>query len=317
MSESLFVHEVGVIPARYYSLRGAVTSPIRVFHLSDFGIDSGDFLARVGPTFHTLPFDPYDPALAAERFVKEQFPEVYRENEKHWLGFWNELGNLQYRNPFAGPQFWKHLIRDVEARKALTSIRPYRRRSCFQYLARPEAFDEYRWELKELGTPTFAQAVTDVRSRPRRFSASPISVYRDEDILTFIGVACQLVRQSASVLAMAMRVTLHQMLTYADNSAGREPAPEGTHQDGSPFIVSALVVERHNVTGGVSRIFYAKDDALALEHELQPGYGILQSDTHNEYWHKVTAVYPLDPAELSYRSIIGLDIDFVGKGQPS
>jgi hypothetical protein len=113
-----------------------------------------------------------------------------------------------------------------------------------------------------------------------------------------------------------MRVTLHQMLTYADSPDGREPAPEGTHQDGSPFIVSALVIERQNVVGGVSRVYYNKNDGLALEYELPPGYGILQSDTHNEYWHQVTAVYPLDPAQIAYRSILGLDIDFVDRGRP-
>jgi 2OG-Fe dioxygenase len=314
MTKSFFVHEVGVVPAKHFSLRGAVSSSIRVFHLADLGINSEDFLARIGPTFHGLPLDPYDPSLVAERLVKERFPDVYRAHEADWLLYWNKLANLQYTNPLAGPQFWNQRITNDDVQKALSSIRPHRRRSCFQYLARPHSSAEYRWELQEVGTPTFAQAVTDVRARPRRFATSPMSVYRDGDILSFIGITCQLVRQTASVLATTMRVTLHQMLTYADNPAGREPAPEGTHQDGSPFIVSALVIERHNVVGGVSRIYYTKDDGLALEHELRPGYGILQSDTHHEYWHQVTAVYPLDPTKIAYRSILGLDIDFVDKG---
>jgi hypothetical protein len=316
MTKSLFVHEVNVVPARYFSLRGAVSSPIRVFHLADLGINSEDFLARIGPTFHSLPFDRYDPALAAEHLVKTHFPDLYRAHEVEWLLYWNELANLQHTNPLAGPQFWNQLITTGDVQKAISSIQPHRRRSCFQYIARPEPAAEYRWEIQEVGTPTFAQAVTDVRARPRRFAPSPLSVYRDQDILSLIGIACQLVRQTASVLATKMRVTVHQMLTYADNPAGSEPAPEGTHQDGSPFIVSALVIERHNVTGGVSKIYYAKDDGLALERELQPGYGILQSDTHNKYWHRVTAVYPIDSTKRAYRSILGLDIDFVDKERP-
>jgi hypothetical protein len=313
MAKSFFVHEVGVEPARQFSLRGAVSSPIRVFNLADIGINSEDFLGRIGPTFLNLPLDPYDPALAAERLVKARFPEVYRAHEADWLLYWSELADLQYTNPLAGPQFWSQRIKADDVQRILNSIRPHRRRSCFQYLARPRSSAEYRWEIQEVGAPTFAQAVTDVRARPRRFAASPMSVYCDEDILSLIGIVCQLVRQTASVFAAVMRVTIHQMLTYADNPAGREPAPEGTHQDGSPFIVSALVIERHNVVGGVSRVFYAKDDGLALEHELQPGYGILQSDTHNGYWHQVTTVYPLDPAKIAYRSILGLDIDFSEK----
>jgi hypothetical protein len=315
MAKSFFVHKVGVEPARKFSLRGAVSSPIRVFHLADLGIEPEGFLGRIGLTFHDLPLDPYDPALAAERLIKAQFPEVYRIQEGAWLQYWNELADLQYTNPLAGPQFWSRYIRANDTQLVLNSIRPHRRRSCFQYLARPLSSAEYHWELQELGTPTFAQAVTDVRARPRRFAASPISVNRDEDILAFIGIICQLVRQTASVVANAMTVTLHQMLTYADDSAGREPAPEGMHQDGSQFIVSALVIERQNVVGGISRIYYNKNHGLALETQLLPGYGILQSDTHNEYWHHVSAVYPLDPAQIAYRSILGLDIDFVG-GQP-
>lgn len=310
MPKSFFVHEVGVEPARRFSLHGAVSSPIRVFHLADLEINSEGFLARIGPTFHNLPSDPYDPALAAERLVKESFPDVYSAHEADWLLYWNELADLQYTNPLAGPQFWNQYITSDDVQRALSNIRPHRRRSCFQYLARPHSSAEYRWELREVGTPTFAQAVTDVRARPRRFAASPMSVYRDEGILSLIGITCQLVRQTASVLATMMRVTLHQMLTYADIE-GNEPAPEGMHQDGSPFIVSALVIERQNVVGGVSEVYYNKNEGLALAHELRPGYGILQSDIHNQYWHQVTAVYPSDPAQIAYRSILGLDIDFV------
>lgn len=314
MKKSLFVHEINAEEARRFSLRGAVSSPIKVFHLADAGIDSERFLMRLGQTFHSLPSDPYDPALAAERLVSVRLPDVYRSLEAQWLELWNDLADLQYANPLAGPQFWELHAKPDDIQNALRALRPHRRRSCFQYLARLESFSACRWQLHEIGVPTFAQAVTDVRARPRRFASCPIEVYRDPDILHLIAFVCQLVCQTASVIATVFRVTLHQMLTYADNAAGREPAPEGTHQDGSPFIVSALVIERQNVIGGVSRIYYAKDSGLALQHELQPGYGILQSDTHNEYWHGVTAIYPLDPTKKAYRSILGLDIDFVENG---
>jgi len=317
MTPSLFVHDVSVEPARYFSLRGAVSSPIRVFHLADLGIDAQPFLCRLGRTFHSLPLDPYDPALAAELFVRDHLADVYSAYEPVWLSYWNALADLQYTNPRAGPQFWKQYVHTDEAQQELDAMRPHRRRSCFQYLARPLPAPEYRWEIQELGTPSFAQAVSDVRSRPRRFAASPMTVYRDPDILAFVAIVCQLVRQTASVIASTMRVTLHQMLTYADNPTGREPAPEGTHQDGSPFIVSALVIERENVTGGVSKVYYKKNTSIALEYELSPGYGILQSDTHNEYWHQITTVYPSDWTKIAYRSILGLDIDFVDSARLS
>jgi hypothetical protein len=306
-----FRHEVSVAPALRFANRGAVSSPIRVFHLSDFDIDSEQFLGRLSPTFHNLPLDPYDPALAAEKLVKAHNPNLYLEHEAAWLRHWANLSDIQHTNPLAGPQFWAQHIRSAALGTSIESMRPHRRRSCFQYLAAPLESARDKWLLREVGTPSFAQAVSDVRARPRRFAAAKPEVYRDSDVLALVAIACQVVRQTASVLATGMRVTLHQMLTYADQPTGREPAPEGTHQDGSPFILSALVVARANVTGGLSRVYYNKDQGLALDYELPPGYGLLQSDTHNQYWHEVTTIYPVNPSQTAYRSILGLDIDFV------
>jgi hypothetical protein len=306
-----FRHEVSVEPALRFAYRGAVSSPIRVFHLSDFDIDSEQFLGRLSPTFHNLPLDPYDPALAAEKFVKTHDPNLYVEHEAAWLRYWANLAELQYTNPLAGPQFWTQHIGNADLATRIESIRPHRRRSSFQYLAAPLESARDKWLLREVGTPSFAQAVSDVRARPRRFASAKPEVYRDVDVLALIAIACQVVRQTASVLPAGMRVTLHQMLTYADQPSGREPAPEGTHQDGSPFILSALVVERTNVAGGLSRVYYNKNRGLALEYELPPGYGLLQSDTHHQYWHEVTTIYPVNPNQPAYRSILGLDIDFV------
>jgi len=313
--ETLGFHEVDVAIARRFSLRGAVTSPIRVFNIAEMGIQSEAFLGRIGRSFQDLPFDPYDPAAAAEELVKKRSPDAYHQHEAEWISYWDELGDLQYTNPVAGPQFWNQRVSE-EVQVTLGGLRPHRRRSCFQYLATPHSSSRYLWQLRELGNPPFKQSVSDLRARPRRFATAPAAVYRDVDILLFAGFACQMARQAASVIATAMKVTLHQVLTYANSPAGNDPAPEGPHQDGSPFIVSALVMQRCNVVGGVSRVYYAGKDVLALEHELAPGYGIFQSDTHGRYFHHVSTIYPADPARVAYRSIIGLDIDFVSEDAP-
>ena len=292
MAPSLLLHEVDAAGARQFALRGAVSSPIRPFHLSDLGIDSDDFLSRLGPAFHELPFDPYDPALQAERHIRDRIPDVYSAHESDWLDHWNNLSDLQFTNPLAGPQFWTPFV-SRQMQRQLSELRPYRRRSCFQYLAQRHPA-QYKWTLQELGTPTptFTQLVADARARitlhemltyadrwignepapegthqdgPRRFAPPPPGVYQDPDIHLLIGMVCQLISQNASVLVTTFRITLHEMLTYADRWIGNEPAPEGTHQDGSPFIVSALVIERHNVTGGTSSVFYTQTGNLALQ----------------------------------------------------
>lgn len=159
----------------------------------------------------------------------------------------------------------------------------------------------------------FAQAVTDVRSRPRQFHCTPIEVYRDPVILRIIAFACQLVSQAAALPTGRIRVTLHQILTYAIPKLGGEPAPEGRHQDGSDFIVSALVVERNNVTGGVSYVYYDERGHVAISpRELQPGEGILQADMYRNLWHEVSSISPKLEDREAYRSIVGLDLDFLG-----
>lgn len=307
MVASLFVHEVDVAEARRFSLRGAVSEPIKEFHLTEFGIDPSGFLSRLAPTFQELPFDIYDPALRAECYVK-LCGAIYAAHELDWLRFWNELADLQFVNPLAGPQFWHRLV-PCEIQHALSEISPHRRRSCFQYLAQKTSSD-FRWNIAELGAPAFAQAVTDVRSRPRKFASALSSVYRDPDVLRLIAMACQFITQDPSVFQNTFKITLHQMLTYANSATGSEPAPEGLHQDGSSFILSALVIERHNITGGVSSIYYTRNRDLAMRCQLQPGQGILQSDAYHAYWHSISPIYPIDPAQPAYRSILGLDIDF-------
>lgn len=308
MSSSLLSYDIDVELAREFSIRGAVSSPIKVFHLAEFGIQPGPFLSRIGPTFHDLPWDPYDAALAAERIVRDCFPQTYAAHETEWLELWSHLDD-HLANPLSGPQFWTQLIHDDEILQCLAAIRPYRRRSCFQFWLNQDRSTAYRWRLRELGTRTFAQSVNDIRARPRRFAPPPDTVYRDTEIQYLMCLVSQLVCQTASVLADSLRLTLHQMITYADSRIARSPAPEGVHQDGCSFIVSALVIERHNVIGGTSNIYYVKDGGLALSCELQAGQGIFQSDTHNEYWHGVTPVFPKNSTALGYRSILGLDLN--------
>ena len=84
------------------------------------------------------------------------------------------------------------------------------------------------------------------------------------------------------------------------------------HQDGAAFIVSALVVERRNVAGGISKVYYDARRSLAIApRQLDPGEGLFQADRHLDLWHEVTPIFPVDPSMEAYRSIIGLDINLV------
>ena len=86
-------------------------------------------------------------------------------------------------------------------------------------------------------------------------------------------------------------------------------SPEGIHQDGYDYIVSALVVERKNISGGISEIFANDKKSKILSTTLQPGFGLLQPDLNTDLWHHVTKIQPT--SDIGFRSSIGFDIALI------
>jgi hypothetical protein len=101
----------------------------------------------------------------------------------------------------------------------------------------------------------------------------------------------------------------HQVTVCARPSRSGHPAPEGLHQDGADFIMSALIVERTNVRGGVSRVYEDPGGTTPLlEIELQPGQGIFQMDAGSRLWHEVSPIEVDDPSREGHRMAFGLDL---------
>ena len=72
----------------------------------------------------------------------------------------------------------------------------------------------------------------------------------------------------------------------------------------------AIVIERTNVEGALSKVYYTMEDKkLALEHTLMPGEGMFQADLYHDYWHSVSAIHKIDASKNGCRSILGLDIE--------
>jgi hypothetical protein len=80
------------------------------------------------------------------------------------------------------------------------------------------------------------------------------------------------------------------------------------HQDGYDYIVSALVIERKNIIGGISQVFADDKKTKLLSTKLNPGQGILQPDQGTSFWHNVTPFSVIPQTEVGYRSSIGFDI---------
>lgn len=190
------------------------------------------------------------------------------------------------------------------------ALKPTRRRCISEYVL------TWRngWHIERVPSQSYCQQqalmasaeVIDYRHFPRRFKELPEHLF-DEDLRSIILGVADKVRELLSSV-QKLTIVVHHTIVYAIANQLSTNSPEGIHQDGLDFIVSAIVVERRNIVGGSSHI-YAKDKSTKLlQAELQPGQGIFQPDLGTDLWHEVTPVERFLHNEIGYRSTIGVDI---------
>lgn len=150
------------------------------------------------------------------------------------------------------------------------------------------------------------QDVPDFRSKERIYNNIENKFIYSEPILNLItnisGLICKIHPHKINNLS----INFHQvrLISYSKNES--DNSPEGIHQDGADYIVSALVLDRHNVTGGESRIYDENKNKILFEKKLNKNEMIFQED--RSLWHDVTPIQSLCKEKLGFRDIIGLDI---------
>ena len=92
-----------------------------------------------------------------------------------------------------------------------------------------------------------------------------------------------------------------------DNHHLADNAPEGIHQDGADYIVSALIFNKYNIINDNS-IIYNNHLEPIYQTQLQEGEGIFQNDT--DLWHDIT-ILEAQEGYLGYRDILGLDLNII------
>ncbi len=81
------------------------------------------------------------------------------------------------------------------------------------------------------------------------------------------------------------------------------PTPEGAHRDGVD-LVAVLIVARHNVKGGETRVFDAVGPQGVRFTLAEPGSALLLDD--ERVIHETTPIQPLDPALPAWRDTLVL-----------
>lgn len=276
--------------------------PLRIFSLQGLGIDQRAFIKHVAPTFQTTAWDEYDVRRAQIYFLHGAFPEEQRRLEafdhRYYAGGYDISGIAD-------------LIAALvpEKKKEFDRITPHRRRSLARFRVLKKS--RHSWDVARISAGSYSQSQgeNDFRALARTFQEM------DERVTTCAGFETLLMRLGQIVEQIHgkpehLEINAHQMTTIARHGKFGDGAPEGIHQDGMDYIVSALVIERKHIHGGMSIVYGSDRKTPYLHTTLRPGFGIFQTDIESPFWHAVTPIY-LDPhagETIGERSILGFDI---------
>lgn len=287
-----------------------IKSPIRVANLEEIGIDKTAFLSFFKPYFDELEDDLYLIRQQQMQFLEEAFKVDLDEiNALHQGYFEGSISEESLR------KWLEQLNSSQEAiYKKLSTVT--RQRSIASFVV---SLDPKTIEVNRIFETNFQQEVTDFRVWKRVFAQAPKAVVEHDFFYELLTKFALMVKEIHPKIQQ-VKFTAHFMRTVAQKAIPGENSPEGIHEDGAQYIVSALVINRENVKGGESRIYEkpaCNTQSLIYQKALEAGEFIFQADTGeektfgNDLWHNVSAIEPVDDTQLGIRDIIGLDIDIV------
>lgn len=276
-----------------------------MFNLGNLDIDQQEFIETFAPSFSDLNWDLYDVKIRQFNYLLKYYPEQNERLKKFIDKYFDgetdlsEVSDLVDKLP-------------SEKSKEFGQIDPYRRRSIARF--RVKKLDNNLYDIVREKVKTFSQNTdkSDYRSKERVFTETPIE-------LTNHPLFQKLLNEVINILARVepnfeiVNVDFHQIsiLTQIHNTG--ESSPEGIHQDGVDYNISALVIEREGVVGGESIIYGPDKTTEYLKIILQPGEGIFQADKKSNLWHYATPIF-LDPAsglKEGKRNIFGFDFNIL------
>lgn len=283
-----------------------VYSPILCASLAYLGIDQQTFIDFFKDSFVKMPWDYYD----VKRKQWEALPAPYTKGrEAVFKQYYTDSAmDLEL---LAG-----QLDLPKSAIDGLSMIRPWRRRSvCSFDLNMADGIS-----IQRVYPKGFEQSMdeADIRSLPRVFAETESELVENDLFYGLMRKVAEYAQQvTPHIQIEKIQMTAHFMSVKARQGVPGNNSPEGAHEDGADFIVSALVISRDNIAGGKSQVFEKMEDGSLVtlfERELQPGEFLFQADTGeekhygNDLWHYVTPFYVEGAKTEAWRNIIGFDI---------
>lgn len=280
-------------------------SPVSIFSLDDIGIDKEVFLEKTASLYSKFDWDEYLLRQNQIEFIRKYTGRKVSSEE--WFDYY--LGRASLCD---SDLILKCLTE--EQFSEFSKIVPTRRRAMSEFVL------EYcnGWSVKRVEAQGFGQKHAmifdenniDYRLAERYFSELPEEAVDDNLMGIIKFFAFKISKKHFHVKKIRVIVHHTQILTFPETSATN--SPEGIHQDGMDYIISALAVEVKNFTGGKSVIYGSDKQTPLVEVNLKPGQGVFQPDRGTDLWHTVTPILSKDGVNPGYRSTVGFDFELRG-----
>ncbi|MEW7280050.1 2OG-Fe dioxygenase family protein [Aquimarina sp. 2201CG1-2-11] len=287
-----------------------IKSPIRIGSVTDLGIDTATFLNFFKPCFEELQDDEYLVRGNQITFLKKAFPGESETIEQLHKSYFEGTTTIDVLRR------WIEQL-DTDQKQEFNHLSMVtRRRNISSFII--EIWDD-TFFVERTQQESFKQDVEDFRVWKRVFTQATRKVVENELFFKLLKKIADLVREIHPEIRK-VQITSHFMRTISYKQIKGENSPEGVHEDGAQYIMSALVINRQNIVGAESQVYEkgaSGSNEMIYHKVLAPGEFIFQADTGEEYtfgndlWHYVTPIEPLDTSESGIRDIIGFDIDIL------
>lgn len=279
---------------------------VQVISISEFGIDLNTFVREISSNYSHYEEDFYLTRQRKIEYLKSNLSlaMLNKLSKRFWCLFYaNGISNEEEKNLISSLS--------AESREAYFNINSNRKRLISEYTLKYNK----AWEIERIPLGGFRQEYALISNQndqdyrllsERKFKQLPNVMFNTTLKNLLIGYANKVKEINNKICALT--IVVHHTLVFCSENNMATNSPEGVHQDGMDYIVSALVVERKNIIGGKSLIFGEDKKTVLLDVVLEPGQSILQPDKNSPLWHTVTPITPIEKNKEAYRSSIGFDI---------
>ena len=178
----------------------------------------------------------------------------------------------------------------------------YRRYASFQININQDVIN-----VKQIYKNNFSQNVVDFRSFMRYFEPIKEDIIKEQLIQLFVPPLSLTHYFNQKPEQCEYKLDVHQVRLLSFANQPSDNAPEGIHQDGADYIISAMILNKHNIENDTS-VIYDENKKEIFRTNLNTGDFIFQDDI--KLWHDIKPINAVGNYN-GYRDIIGFDISIL------